>query len=144
MHPDIFSRVDAPPTCKFSWDHVDPNQKQWFCAHCQHHVHNLSAMTRREVEKFMRAPCAGRRCVSFLQDDRGRTVFRKAPWFGSIGASLTWLASAIFVFLASGCATAPKEKPAEKIATISESKPQSDQANLQKSEKPRVRRWTGF
>src|SRR6516162_1542047 len=102
---------NVPPTCPLRWDHVDPERKQWFCGHCQHHVHNLSAMTRREAAKFIRSPSIGRPCVSFVQDDCGRPVFKTVvPWVGKIGASLTWLASAVFVLLGAGCATAPQKQ----------------------------------
>src|SRR5947207_2014110 len=121
MKPDIFSRADKPPTCPLRWDHIDPKQRQWFCSHCQHQVHNLSAMTRREAERLLRSPCTGRRCISFLQDDCGRVVFRKAaPSFRSIGTLLSWFVSAVLVFLMPGCASAPKEQPPERSATASE------------------------
>ena len=144
MKPDIFCQVDEPPTCKLQWDHVEPEQKQWFCSHCRHHVYNLSAMTRREAKKFMRSPSIGRRCISFLQDERGRTIFCKAaPLFSSVRASLAWLVSALFVLLASGCATSPKKEPVQKNATVAQLTEQNDQNSPQKTGKPR-RRWTGF
>jgi hypothetical protein len=144
MKLDILSRVDVPPTSKLRWDHVNPEQRQWFCSHCQHHVHNLSAMTRREAEKLMRSPSKVRRCVSFLQEDCGKIIFRKGvPLFGSIGKPLTWFVSALFVLLASGCATSPQQQSAEKTSTVAESKTQDGQITLAKTEK-RQRRWTGF
>jgi hypothetical protein len=144
MKPDIFAPVKVPPTCKLRWDHVDPEEKQWFCSHCQHDVHNLSAMTRGEAKKFMRTPCAGRRCVSFLQDDQGRTIFRPPLLsFGSAGRALSWFLSSLFVLLASGCATSPQKEGAQKTSTVAAAKDQNDQASIQKSAKPH-RRWTGY
>jgi hypothetical protein len=100
------------------------------------------AMTKREAKKLMRTQCAGRLCVSFLQDDQGRAIFRRSSrsFFYAVTA-LTWFMSSLFVFLASGCATAPREKATETTATVAES--QNDQTTTQKAEKPR-RRWTGF
>ena|ERR1043166_1868150 len=132
MKPDIFSRVNAPPTCRLNWDHVDPGQKQWFCSHCGHHVHNLSAMTRREAKQLTRSAPPGRLCVSFVRDENGRAIFRKArPWFGSIGAAVLRLASAAILLLISGCATV--QQPCDKPATTAESKT-----------RPEPGRWTGF
>jgi hypothetical protein len=143
MKPDIFSRVDAPPTCKLSWDHIDPHQRQWFCSHCQHHVHNLSAMTKGEATRFMGSHSAGRRCVSFLQDKQGRTIFRKPVLsLGFIGASLTWFMSSLIVLFASGCER-PQTQSIEKTTTLAQSNSQNDQPEQQKSGKP-LRRWTGY
>jgi hypothetical protein len=144
MNPDIFAPVKVAPTCKLRWDHVDPAEKQWFCSQCQHDVHNLSAMTKGEAKKFMRTPCAGRRCISFLQDDQGRTVFRRhlLP-FGSAARALGWFLSSLFVLLASGCATSSQKDGMQKATTIAAAKDQNDQAATQKSEK-RYRRWTGY
>lgn len=78
MNEDVFSHgVATPPTCKLRWDHIGADQKEWFCAHCDRKVHNLSAMTPREASKLMRRKPEGRRCVSFLHDARGRVIFRK-------------------------------------------------------------------
>jgi hypothetical protein len=89
-------------------------------------------MTRREAEKFMRSSCTGRRCISFLQDDRGRAIFKNASPFRSIGMAVSWFVSAIFVFLVSGCGTTP-QKQTEKVAPEQGLQAQTDQAALQKS-----------
>jgi hypothetical protein len=142
MKPDIFSRVDASPTCKLSWNHIEPDQRQWFCSHCQHHVHNLSAMTKVDARQFMRSPSAERRCISFLQDDEGRTIFRKPVLSFSFFGALTWLMSSLVVLFASGCAS-PQTQSMEKTAAVAQSNTQDDQSGLQKSGKP-LRRWTGY
>jgi hypothetical protein len=143
MKPDFFAPVKVPPTCKLRWDHVDPKEKQWFCSHCQHDVHNVSAMTRREAKKFMSTPCEGR-CISFLQDDQGRAVFRRPLLsFDSATRKLSWFLSSLFVLLVSGCATCPPKEATQKTTTVAAAKDQNDQAATQKSEK-RLRRWTGY
>jgi hypothetical protein len=144
MNPDIFARLKMAPTCKLSWDHVDPEEKQWFCSHCQHDVHNLSAMTKGEAKKFMHTPCPGRRCISFLQDEQGRTVFRRPLLsFGSAARALSWFLSSLFVLLVSGCATSPQKQQAQKTTTVAAAKDQNEQATTQKSAKPH-RRFTGY
>jgi hypothetical protein len=142
MKPDIFSRVDASPTCKLSWDHIEPNQRQWFCSHCQHHVHNLSAMTKGEARRFMRSPSTNCRCISFLQDDEGRTIFRKPVLSLSFLGALTWLISSLVVLFAPGCAS-PQTQSMEKTATVAQSNTQNGNSEVQKSGKP-LRRWTGY
>jgi hypothetical protein len=49
------------------------NEQARFCTHCEKSVHNLSAMTRKDALRFVRANAAGV-CVRFYSDPRGRTI----------------------------------------------------------------------
>src|SRR4051812_14339786 len=107
MQLDIFSPVRTPPTCTLDWEHITPGQKQWFCEHCQHHVHNLSSMTRREAKSFMAASSDTRRCLSFMQDDEGRAIFqpdKSPPHF--VRSAAAFITSAALTMLEVGCSKA--------------------------------------
>lgn len=44
-----------------------------FCAHCQRHVHDLSAMTEDEATRLI-CDQAGELCVRYSRDAKGRTA----------------------------------------------------------------------
>jgi hypothetical protein len=57
-------RVDEP--CWRDWEGMSGDRRTRFCAGCGRHVHNVSAMTRDEVEHLI-CTQAGRLCVRFEQ-----------------------------------------------------------------------------
>ena len=59
--------------CEADWDSMAGNEEVRFCAHCEKSVHNVSAMTRKEAMRFVRAN-AGGVCVRFHSDPKGRTL----------------------------------------------------------------------
>lgn len=63
--------VNSP--CTAEWDSMVGNEQVRFCTHCEKSVHNLSAMTRKDALRFVRANAAGV-CVRFYSGPRGRTV----------------------------------------------------------------------
>lgn len=63
--------VNSP--CTAEWDSMAGNEQVRFCTHCEKSVHNLSAMTRKDALRFVRANAAGV-CVRFYSDPRGRTI----------------------------------------------------------------------
>ena len=64
-------RVKSP--CPESWEAMTGDEKSRFCAGCQRHVHNLSAMPREEAERLI-CESAGRLCVRFEQGADGAPV----------------------------------------------------------------------
>jgi hypothetical protein len=55
--------------CPKRWEEMRGDMKRRFCEHCQLHVHNLSAMSRRERGAFV-AGARGQTCVTYeLQAD---------------------------------------------------------------------------
>ena len=62
--------IDVAQPCPKDWDQMSGDDRRRFCAHCQRFVHNLSAMSRTEVEDLICAE-AGRLCVRFERDDSG-------------------------------------------------------------------------
>ena len=173
MTPDIFSVVKTPSTCVLDWDHAGIEQKRWFCSHCQHHVHNLSAMTRRQAKKFLARNSGTRQCISFLQEDDGRAVFKPGPRpLLLMRAILAFMTSAILVLFEIGCnkilaqnqsvttSASPSPNPPPSAASAANALSLADLCNPLKKEKTvtppwlrpsergpvrlKTKRWTGF
>lgn len=49
------------------------DSKRRFCEHCQLHVHNLSAMSRRERDTFV-ADSGGKACIAYRLDSAGGMI----------------------------------------------------------------------
>lgn len=56
--------LTIPKPCHESWDAMHGGAKERFCDSCQHEVHDLSAMTRREAEALL-ASDSGSLCVRY-------------------------------------------------------------------------------
>jgi hypothetical protein len=67
-------RIDKP--CSQNWQSMQGDDRRRFCAQCQHHVHNLSALTEREVQKLI-ATTEGRLCGMIVRDSSGRVVTQR-------------------------------------------------------------------
>jgi hypothetical protein len=63
--------VNSP--CEADWDSMTGNDEVRFCTHCEKSVHNVSAMTRKDAMRFVRAN-AGGVCVRFYSGPTGRTL----------------------------------------------------------------------
>jgi hypothetical protein len=71
--------------CSADWDTMRGDDKRRFCEHCQKHVHNVSAMTRAEREKFA-DPANRHECVFYAQRANGTVadlslMFKLRRWF---------------------------------------------------------------
>jgi hypothetical protein len=51
--------------CPKQWDEMTGDAKCRFCEHCQLQVHNLSAMSKRERNRFV-SESGGRSCITYL------------------------------------------------------------------------------
>lgn len=56
----------VPTPCHAKWSDMDGDEKKRFCAECGKHVHNLSAMTVGEAQKFA-DETKGRECVAYVR-----------------------------------------------------------------------------
>ena len=65
-------RVDEP--CKADWDAMTGDAARRFCAGCQKHVHNLSAMPREEAERLV-CESAGRLWLVELNSFSGSWLY---------------------------------------------------------------------
>jgi len=85
------------------------DSKQRFCDQCQLHVHNLSAMSAAERERFI-AASGGRACIAYeLRSDGSMVTPSRWPWlllpFQGLRGSVVALLAAFLPFLFSSCAT---------------------------------------
>ena len=84
------------------------DSKRRFCEQCQLHVHNLSAMSPREVDAFVEET-HGRECISYEVRADGTMITRTfwsrfaAPFCNLRGAAMAVLAT-VLPFLFSACA----------------------------------------
>lgn len=100
-------RVGTP--CPKQWDEMRGDDKRRFCEHCQLHVHNLSAMSRPERERFV-TESAGQLCIAYELRVDGTMItpsfWRKisGPFQRTRHAFVAILAS-LLPFLFSACAS---------------------------------------
>ena len=110
-------RVDEP--CPMAWgDLAGGGDASRFCAHCNRHVHNLSAMTEDAAQRLV-CESAGRLCIAYVPNEQGGVTtleYLKAPaprygWklvaaLGGLGAVASGVLAAVF-----GAKPAPKPAP---------------------------------
>jgi hypothetical protein len=66
-HPLQTLQVQNP--CPTDWDAMTGDGRRRFCAHCQKHVHDLSAMSADEAERLI-CSAAAALCVRFARDPK--------------------------------------------------------------------------
>jgi hypothetical protein len=62
--------------CPKLWHEMSGDSKTRFCDHCQLHVQNLSAMSRREIEAVLARREESRVCISYTRREDGSLVTR--------------------------------------------------------------------
>ena len=73
-------RIEVARPCPVSWDSMAGDERARFCAICQKHVYNLSAMKVGEAQDLLRAK-DGKVCVRFYERADG-TVMTEDCGFG--------------------------------------------------------------
>lgn len=79
----------APPpltigkACPMRWQDLHGSSKRRFCEQCQLHVHNLSAMSARERDRFVRES-GGRACIAYRLNADG--TLHAPTWWSRV----TW------------------------------------------------------
>jgi hypothetical protein len=68
--------LPIPSPCHADWDAMRNEGTRRFCDSCVKHVHDLSAMTRREASKLLAAQDGGRICVRYTCDTTGTIKFK--------------------------------------------------------------------
>lgn len=87
-------RVISP--CHEDWEKMSGDDRKRFCSQCDRHVHNLSAMSRRQVETLARE-ATGRLCVNYVPDSEGNPLTLSDR---SAGYRLRWGVARGFAMLA--------------------------------------------
>src|SRR5689334_3992004 len=73
-------RIQISSPCQADWDEMTGNEQVRRCGHCHLDVHNLTTMTREQVEALV-AKSEGRLCVRYVLRPEGsiRTDFPPPP-----------------------------------------------------------------
>ncbi len=69
-------RIASP--CPERWEDMRGDDKRRFCGRCELHVHNLSAMTAREIETLLRTS-TGRICGRLYRRPDGTVLTQNCP-----------------------------------------------------------------
>jgi hypothetical protein len=69
--------IQIPDPCSEDWELMRPQERGRFCARCEKHVHDLSAMTEQDVRELLEG-APDDICVSYLQDARGEVLLQPA------------------------------------------------------------------
>src|SRR4051812_11090913 len=71
-------KIETP--CPKRWETMRGDAKRRFCDHCQLHVHNLSAMSAAERERFVDAS-RGQACIAYeLRGDGSMVTLSRWAW----------------------------------------------------------------
>lgn len=69
--------IQIKTPCNASWDAMEGSDTRWFCEACELHVHDLSAIPRRDAEALIQRARAGRVCVQMRRGSDGRILTRE-------------------------------------------------------------------
>ncbi|MBC8032193.1 MAG: hypothetical protein H7Z16_19070 [Pyrinomonadaceae bacterium] len=69
--------LTIPSPCSVDWNSMKGNDQIRFCEHCDLSVHNLSQMTRHQVQRLV-ARSNGRLCVQYVSDGNGKPLLAQA------------------------------------------------------------------
>lgn len=72
------SDVPIPQPCAENWSEMSGNEQRRFCARCDQHVHDLSAMTEAEARVVVEQPEV---CVRYTVEADDRIRFRSRRRF---------------------------------------------------------------
>src|SRR3954447_5134850 len=112
MKARFVPRISQP--CSQEWSAMNGDDKRRFCAQCQLHVHNLTAMSATEQHALL-SRRGTRQCIAYLASDgairvrTGTWLFRQRflrPWRAGLALIAVLLPAGL-----SGCATTHQPAP---------------------------------
>lgn len=93
--------------CSADWSQMTGDDRKRLCAHCDKHVHNLSALTPRELNRFVEQR-DGTECIGYVYREDG--TIETAPRWGRLGrllrrgrSGILWLLAAMLPSLFASC-----------------------------------------
>jgi hypothetical protein len=100
--------VPIAQPCSADWNPMTGDERRRLCAHCDKHVHNLSALNRTELHRFVEQR-DGSECIAYVLREDGTMVSaprwpRAAALLRRTRATVAWLLALILPSLFSGCA----------------------------------------
>ncbi|MBI4748609.1 MAG: ankyrin repeat domain-containing protein [Acidobacteria bacterium] len=75
----ILDCIQVKSPCTEDWTEMVGNDEVRFCSHCRKHVHNLSAMTRREAEELV-LRSSGNLCIRYLRRPEDQQIVTLPDW----------------------------------------------------------------
>ena len=81
----LLANLKVASPCAARWGHMIGDDRARFCAQCQKHVYNLSAMTAEEASALIRQK-EGKLCARFYQRADGTVLTSDCP----LGAGIFW------------------------------------------------------
>jgi hypothetical protein len=74
----MLDRIRIASPCSASWDLMKGDDQVRFCSHCEKHVYNLSAMSRRDAEGLLKG-AQGHVCTRFYRRADGTVLTEDCP-----------------------------------------------------------------
>ncbi len=68
IHLSILDRVRIASPCSMKWEDMEGDDRTRFCRECSLHVHNISAMSRAEAERFLHERLAAESAIDAARD----------------------------------------------------------------------------
>jgi len=98
--------------CSADWSQMSGDDRRRFCAHCDKHVHNLSALTPPQIAQFV-AQSDGTECIGYSYRPDGHIVTApRWPWlhrllnpFRHLRRGVAWFLALALPSLFAGCAS---------------------------------------
>jgi hypothetical protein len=129
MAKQLLKQVKIASPCQVAWSEMQGDDRTRYCKHCKLNVYNLSDMTDREAEAFIRN-ATGRTCISYFERADGTILTRDCP----VGLSairrrfaIGLVSAAALVVSAFGLAVRPKQDKARDVS------PQASSTGLSES-----------
>ena len=79
MNDNLLDGISIASPCSADWNQMQGDECRRFCAQCKLHVHNLSAMSRRDANELLQRSRQGRVCVRFFRRADGTVLTRDCP-----------------------------------------------------------------
>lgn len=72
-------KLSIPEPCSQSWSDMRGGTRTRFCESCQHHVHDLSALTQREARALLERSATEALCIRYEVDEDGLLLLSEEP-----------------------------------------------------------------
>ena len=79
MNDNLLDGISIASPCSADWNQMQGDDRRRLCAQCKLHVHNLSAMSRRDANELLQRSKQGRVCVRFFRRADGTVLTRDCP-----------------------------------------------------------------
>lgn len=120
MNEDLLDGISVASPCPVEWSQMQGDERRRFCAQCKLHVHNLSAMSRRDANELLQLSRQGRVCVRFFRRADGTVLTRDCPVGLRRKLRRAWARAAAMWLALWGSAAACTRQAANPVTTSTE------------------------